>query len=83
MVNQSDLPFRLLTRKHGATLAYTQMLSPQKLLNDQEYYEFHMRDLQNHAKLGRPTVVQLYGNDAEVIVKGARRLEGLCDAIGV
>lgn len=86
MVNQSDLPFRLLARKHGASLSYTQMLSPQKLLDDQEYLNFHLRDLQfcqDELGWGRPVVVQLCGNDPEVIVKAARKVERLCDAIGV
>ena len=89
MVNQSDLPFRLLTRKHGATLTYTQMLDSHKLLNDREYLDFHLRDLQfcrdgyDDLGLGRPVVVQLCGNDPDVVVKAARQVEGLCDAIGV
>ena len=29
MVNQSDLPFRLLVRKYGATATYTQMHLPE------------------------------------------------------
>lgn len=90
MVNQSDLPFRLLTRRHGATLAYTQMLSPDRLLNSQEYLEFHLRDLQADLDVdscvggsGRPVVVQLYGNDPEIVVKAARTVQTSCDAIGV
>jgi len=91
MVNQSDLPFRLLTRKHGATLTYTQMLDPYKLLNDREYLEFHLRDLQfcrnghedGFGFGGRPVVVQLCGNDPEIVVAAGRKVEGLCDAIGM
>ena len=85
MINQSDLPFRLLTRKHGATTAYTQMLSPDRLINDQEYFQFHRRDLEHsaHSDLGRPVVAQLCGNDADEIVRAARLVEGLCDGIGV
>ncbi|EIW78459.1 FMN-linked oxidoreductase [Coniophora puteana RWD-64-598 SS2] len=45
MVNQSDFPFRQLTRRYGATLAYTQMLAPERLINDQDYLETHLRDL--------------------------------------
>ena len=87
MVNQSDLPFRLLTRKHGATLAYTQMLSPERLVHDREYLQFHLRDLEGSSSaccsgLGRPVVVQLCGNDPDGIVRGARLVEGLCDGIG-
>ncbi|KAH7913096.1 FMN-linked oxidoreductase [Hygrophoropsis aurantiaca] len=82
MVNQSDFPFRALTRKYGATLAYTQMLSPDKLLYDQDYLEFHQRDLmQNENNHGRPVVVQLCGNDPEVVVSAGKKLQTYCDAI--
>ncbi|KAH7928606.1 FMN-linked oxidoreductase [Leucogyrophana mollusca] len=83
MVNQSDMPFRALTRKYGATLTYTQMLSADKLLNDQDYLEFHQRDLTRSADgIERPVVVQLCGNDPELVVKAGKKLQGYCDAIG-
>ena len=86
MVNQSDLPFRLLARRHGATLAYTQMLSPHRLLEDQDYLEFHLRDIQADfgasARLARPIVVQLHGNDPETLVKAGRVVQMSCDAVG-
>jgi len=90
MVNQSDAPFRMLTRRYGATLAYTQMLDPHKLTDDREYLEFHLRDIQacngatsgSHDDDARPVVVQLCGNDPEVIVKAARQVQMHCDGIG-
>lgn len=84
MVNQSDLPFRLLTRKHGATMAYTQMLLPEKLLNDQEYLEYHIRDLTAASAdpLNAPVVVQLCGNDPETVVQAGKKLQNYCTAIG-
>ncbi|ETW77906.1 hypothetical protein HETIRDRAFT_157361 [Heterobasidion irregulare TC 32-1] len=79
MVNQSDLPFRILTRAHGATLAYTQMLLPDRLLADQPYRESHQRGL--GAPHDRPVVVQLAGNDPDTLVRAARTLLGYCDAV--
>ena len=79
MVGQSDLPFRQLVGKYGATLAYTQMLRPDKLLEDQDYLEFHQRSLEQD---NAPVVVQLCGNDPDTIIKGGRKLERLCSAIG-
>jgi tRNA-dihydrouridine synthase 1 len=83
MVNQSDLPFRLLVRRYGATATYTQMYNPHLLLNDQQYLEYHIRDLGagtgNHE---RPVVAQLCGNDPDIIVQAGRKLQGYCDAIG-
>jgi tRNA-dihydrouridine synthase len=89
MVDQSDLPFRVLVQKYGATLCYSQMLNPQKLLNDREYLEYHQRDLQYGAEAlvdsktrQRPVIVQLSGNDPDVVVAAGRKMEGLCDGIG-
>lgn len=83
MVNQSDLPFRTLVQRYGATLAYTQMLKPECLLNDQEYLEFHLRDLtMNPSSLERPVIVQLCGNDPGIITQAGRKLQGYCEGIG-
>lgn len=84
MVNQSDLPFRLLVRKYGATMAYTQMYVPDKLLNDQEYLEYHIRDLTaaGQDEFNGPVVAQLSGNDPELVVRAGRKIQSYCDAIG-
>ncbi|KAJ7635031.1 FMN-linked oxidoreductase [Roridomyces roridus] len=82
MVNQSDLPFRTLVQRYGATLAYTQMLKPENLLNDQDYLEFHLRDLtMKPSSPEKPVVVQLCGNDPETIVQAGRKLQNFCDGI--
>ncbi|KAJ3991870.1 FMN-linked oxidoreductase [Lentinula boryana] len=82
MVNQSDFPFRRLTARYGATTVYTQMLSPELLIHDQEYLEFHRRDLQFINEKPVSTVVQLCGNNAEEIIEAGRKIQDLCDAIG-
>ncbi|PIL32998.1 hypothetical protein GSI_05116 [Ganoderma sinense ZZ0214-1] len=79
MVNQSDLPFRILVRRYNASLAYTQMLLPERLLNDQEYLEFHRRGLRDAQDT--PVVVQLCGNDPEIVVRAARTVTDKADAI--
>ncbi|EPQ52285.1 FMN-linked oxidoreductase [Gloeophyllum trabeum ATCC 11539] len=81
MVNQSDLPFRLLTTKYGATLTYTQMLHPNRLLDDPEYLAFHLRDLAISQQLQQPVVVQLCGNDPDVVVNGAKKVVGECNGV--
>ncbi|PPR02010.1 hypothetical protein CVT24_011133 [Panaeolus cyanescens] len=83
MVNQSDLPFRLLVRKYGATSTYTQMYIPEKLLNDQDYLEYHIRDLTDGKSddFNHPVVGQLCGNDPELVVQAARKIQPYCDAI--
>ncbi|KAJ7485635.1 tRNA-dihydrouridine synthase [Mycena latifolia] len=82
MVNQSDLPFRTLVQRYGATLVYTQMLKSDALITDQEYLEFHLRDLtMNPASPERPVVVQLCGNDPEIVVRAGRKIQTYCDGI--
>ncbi|KAF8879651.1 FMN-linked oxidoreductase [Gymnopilus junonius] len=83
MVNQSDLPFRLLVRRHGATVAYTQMYTSDKLLFDKDYLDYHIRDLTlaKDVDISRPVIAQLCGNDPDVIVQAGCRLQGYCDAI--
>ncbi|EJD53298.1 FMN-linked oxidoreductase [Auricularia subglabra TFB-10046 SS5] len=85
MVKQSDLPFRILARRHGATLAYTQMFMANRLVNDVPYRERHMADLMRGwtTPLGRPVVVQLGGNDPETMCAAARIVEPYCDAVDV
>ena len=80
MVNQSDLPFRHLVRKYDASLVYTQMLLPERLLNDRDYLEFHRRGLRDGPDA--PVVVQLCGNDPETVVRAARTVVDRADAIG-
>lgn len=80
MINQSDRPFRLLVRSHGATLAFTQMLHPDRILNDQEYLEFHQREL--GMEHDRPVVVQVCGNEVESVVQAAKKMVGYCDGVG-
>jgi tRNA-dihydrouridine synthase 1 len=86
MVNQSDTPFRALVHNHGATLTYTEMLMPTRLLSDPDYLAFHRRALE----LGRsspgstgPVIVQVCGNDQEVVVRGAKTVVDLCDGVGM
>lgn len=89
MVNQSDLPFRLLVSKYGATMTYTQMLISDKVLNDEDYLNHHLHDLQSQRAIRggfngaeNTVVVQLSGNDPETIVSAGKKLQGYCDAIG-
>lgn len=59
------------------------MLIPDRLLNDQDYLEYHIRDLSlSDNQLARPVVVQLCGNNVETIVQAGRKLQPYCDGVG-
>ena len=59
MVEQSELPFRLLTRKYGATLAYTPMLHSKMMTTAKNFKQEHFTTCPED----RPLVAQLCGND--------------------
>ena len=98
MINQSDLAFRILTRRYGATMTYTQMLHPDKLLYNQDYLEYHILNMDppgtsgladldtaycGDLQLGKPVVAQVCGNDVQKIVEACKKIVGHCDAIGL
>ncbi|EMD35626.1 hypothetical protein CERSUDRAFT_85566 [Gelatoporia subvermispora B] len=55
------------------------MLLPERILGDQDYLEFHLRQLGED--FDRPVVVQLCGNDSEMVVEAGKKVQGYCDAI--
>ena len=84
MVDQSDLPFRLLCRRYGANLCYTPMIHARMFVNNEQGYQ---RKFWN-AKEGtpdedRPLIVQFAGGDPSILVRAAKLVEHQCDAIDI
>lgn len=86
-VDASDLPFRLMCIKGGATMTYAQMYTPEKLEQDEEYRRRALNDLIYERSLPedlrRPVIVQLGGRNIQTMVKAARLFEAHCDGIGM
>lgn len=87
-VDASDLPFRAMCLKGGATATYTQMYLPAKLETDVEYWERALRDLEYErtaldVTLRKPTIVQLGGCAPEQLVSAARLFQGKCDGFDI
>lgn len=78
MVGASELPFRLLCRKYGATLAYTPMINSEKFAIDPKYRE---EELQTTPE-DRPLVAHFSANNPEVFLKAAMQVGDKADAIG-
>ncbi|XP_010550354.1 PREDICTED: tRNA-dihydrouridine(16/17) synthase [NAD(P)(+)]-like [Tarenaya hassleriana] len=79
MVDNSELPFRMLCRKYGATAAYTPMLhsrifSENEKCRNQEFTTC-MED--------RPLFVQFCANDPDILLEAARRVEPFCDYVDI
>ena len=77
MVEQSELPFRMLCRKYGTTLAYTPMFHARLFIEDDSY----RKEQFTTCPADRPLVVQFCANDADMFATAAAMVEGQCDAV--
>jgi len=81
MVGQSDLAFRLLVRRHGVDLAYTQMLHSRNFLTVPKYRHENFDPLEEELGLfprgfDEPLIAQFAGDDPEVVVRAAKLVAG-------
>ena len=79
MVDHSELSYRLLTRRYGATLTYTQMFSS----NCFSESKFVRDQLFQTCPEDRPLIVQFAGHDPQVLLAAARHVQDHCDAIDI
>ncbi|OVA15887.1 tRNA-dihydrouridine synthase [Macleaya cordata] len=79
MVDNSELPFRMLCRKYGAEAAYTPMLHS-RLFSENEKYrtqEF------TTCKEDRPLFVQFCANNPDTLLEAARLVGPHCDYVDI
>jgi tRNA-dihydrouridine synthase 1 len=79
MVEQSDLPFRMLTRKYGCDLAYTPMYHSRVAVEDKKYLNRNFFTCPED----RPLIVQFCGNDPEIITQASLKVQDRCDAVDI
>jgi len=79
MVDQSDLPYRELTRRYSADLVFTQMF------NSSVFSKDHTYRFENFSTCpeDRPLIVQFAGNDPVTLLAAAKMVENCCDAVDI
>lgn len=80
MVDQSELVWRLLARKHGAHLCFTPMLNSKIYLLNPTYRQHNLL-LDSSTDIDRPLIAQICGDNAETLVKVGMMLQDKCDAV--
>jgi tRNA-dihydrouridine synthase 1 len=79
MVNQSELPFRMLTRNYKADLCYTPMMQAKKFGEEPQYRKGNW----DPAPEDRPLFAQFCANDPQQLLAAAKHIESQCDAVDI
>lgn len=81
MVDQSELAWRILSRRYGAELCYTPMFHARLFATDEKYRNKMWSELDGDKEKDRPLVVQFCANDPDYLLQAARFVEHKCDAV--
>lgn len=69
MAGVTDLPFRVICKKYGAGLVYSEMVSSRAL----HYGDKKTMELLKTSSAEEPLAVQIFGNDPDIMAEGAQK----------
>lgn len=79
MAGITDVAFRTLCKKYGAALTISEMISAEALVrNSKKTLKLLEKD-----KSEKPFVIQLFGNNPDILAKAAKLVEPHCDIIDI
>ncbi|ODV81178.1 uncharacterized protein CANTADRAFT_48244 [Suhomyces tanzawaensis NRRL Y-17324] len=81
MVDQSELAWRILSRRYGAELCYTPMFHARLFATEEKYRKSMWSSMDGDVEKDRPLVVQFCANDPDYLLKAAKLVEDKCDAV--
>lgn len=79
MAGVTDLPFRLLCKKQGAGLVYTEMISSKALF----YGDEKTKKLMHTIPEERPLAIQLFGSEIEAMREATKQVTKFADIIDI
>ncbi|XP_026676557.1 tRNA-dihydrouridine(16/17) synthase [NAD(P)(+)]-like isoform X4 [Diaphorina citri] len=79
MVDASELPWRLLSRRYGSHLCYTPMVSAHQFIADKKLRQ----EILMSTPEDRPLIIQFCGNDSKNLTEAAKLAEPHCDGIDI
>ncbi|KAF9901224.1 tRNA-dihydrouridine(16/17) synthase [NAD(P)(+)]-like protein [Linnemannia zychae] len=87
MVDQSELAWRVLSRRYAADLCYTPMFNAKLFAKEVKYRDEHWAGLKDGLGGGgpndRPLIVQFCANDPEYLLQSALLVAPYCDAVDI
>lgn len=81
MVDQSELAWRIISRKYGADLCYSPMYHAKLFAHEPAYRQKMMGKLDGDPSIDRPLIIQFCANDPEILLQAASFVEDRCDAV--
>ena len=79
MAGITDLPFRVICKKFGPSLVYTEMVSSKAIFYD----DSKTKKLMNIENGERPVAVQIFGSDEETMAYATRYVNRIADIIDI